>query len=140
MDERTNGRLKMNLPNVNIWHFLIGSTLDYPGKPSIVLFTKGCNMSCKYCHNLKAMEVSQIYPSSYIFSVLKNTPLCDAIVITGGEPCIQPQLIDFLKYLKKNFKHFIKLDTNGTYPDILKNILDLKLIEKKLFLYLLLIY
>ncbi len=119
----------MQIPDIKVWSIVVGSMQDYPGYPSIVLFTKGCNMSCSYCHNLEAMKGADVHTPSYVLNILKQTPLCDALVITGGEPCLQPLLVDFLYYLKGNFKYKVKLDTNGTFPLKLKKILDEHLID-----------
>ncbi|MDR1122910.1 MAG: anaerobic ribonucleoside-triphosphate reductase activating protein [Endomicrobium sp.] len=103
------------------------SLIDYPGVPAAVIFTQGCNMRCPYCHNPQL-----VYPHLFetnmnndeVFNFLKKRQkLLKGIVITGGEPTLQKDLVKFIKKIKRlNF--FVKLDTNGTNPKILKDLID----------------
>lgn len=110
--------------------FVKNSFVDYPENISAVVFTSGCNFNCWYCHNkwLIEGEIAKISPKE-IFDFLKNRlGFLDGVVITGGEPTLQKDLIDFIKKIKKlNYK--IKLDTNGTNPEILKKLLNEKLLD-----------
>lgn len=110
--------------------FIKNSFVDYPGKIAAVLFTKGCNMNCIYCQNKHLLQDDcRIMEDETIFSFLaRRKNLIDAVVITGGEPTIQDDLISFIKKLKK-YGLLIKLDTNGTNPDILKDLLENNLID-----------
>jgi pyruvate formate lyase activating enzyme len=108
----------------------ITSLIDYPGKISTVLFTSGCNWKCFYCHNYKMVtSIKNLVDENEIKDYLwqKRNKL-DAVVISGGEPTLQSDLIKFLKCLKK-MKLKIKLDTNGSKPEIIKNILDGNLVD-----------
>jgi pyruvate formate lyase activating enzyme len=108
------------------------SLIDYPGKISAVIFTQGCNLRCPYCHNpeLVLPELFQtIVPESIVFAFLEQRRhQLDAVVITGGEPTIQADLMDFIREIRTR-GFLIKLDTNGTNPDILRSIVDEKLID-----------
>lgn len=117
------------MPDINIWSYIVGSLVDFPGNPAITLFTQGCNMACMFCHNLEPMSNAKLYSPDYIEALLTSVPMVDALVITGGEPCLQKNLIEFIMFVKKEFNYKIKLDTNGTMPDVLDILLREKLID-----------
>lgn len=101
------------------------SLLDYPEKISAIVFTKGCNFRCGYCHNPELFSPSstQAINSSEFFEFLnKRRGKLDAVVITGGEPCLQKDLLEFILKIKE-FGFLVKLDTNGSFPDILRKII-----------------
>ncbi len=104
---------------------------DYPKEISYVIFLGGCNFRCPYCHNSSIVNMtSEKISLEYVLNDINNRKkLIDSVVITGGEPTIYGEsLIEFIKKIKElGFK--IKLDTNGTNPDIIKRILNLKLIN-----------
>lgn len=106
------------------------SLQDFPEEVSSIIWTVGCNFSCPFCYNKDLVKgnVSEI-PEEEIFAFLdKRKKLIDGIVITGGEPFLQKDLKDFLKKVKK-LGYKIKIDTNGTYPDKLKELIDEKLVD-----------
>ncbi|MEA3422984.1 MAG: anaerobic ribonucleoside-triphosphate reductase activating protein [Bacillota bacterium] len=114
---------------MNIAAYIRTSTIDYPGHISSVVFTKGCNMRCEYCHN-KDLEVSSdnISMKNVINHLSKRKGLLDGVTITGGEPTMQTGLIKFCKKVKSmGFK--IKLDTNGTNPEVVKELIDSHLVD-----------
>ena len=101
--------------------------LDFPGKIACTVFTAGCNMRCPFCHN--ASLVTHIDPEAVMdddefFAFLKKrTGMLDGVAITGGEPTLDPGLIDFMEKVRAlGFQ--VKLDTNGTRPDILGAVLE----------------
>ena len=103
---------------------------DYPEHIAAIIFTKGCNFDCSYCYNrdlvdnkIKTIDKDEIM--SYLY---KRRKLLDGVVISGGEPTIWNDLIDFLKEIKE-LKLDIKLDTNGYNPEMLKEIIDNKLVD-----------
>ena len=105
--------------------------VDYPDKMACIIFTEGCNYRCPYCHNsLLVYENSeQIIKEEEIFDYLnKRKGVIEGIVISGGEPTLQKDLLDFLKKLRA-YSVNIKLDTNGSNPEILKTILDNHLVD-----------
>ena len=104
---------------------------DYPGKISCVLFTAGCNFFCPYCHNPRSIIVSEkdLIGEEYIFHFInKRKFLYDGIAISGGEPTIREDIIATCKRIKAaGFK--VKLDTNGSRPEVLKQLLVDKLVD-----------
>ncbi|MDR0820051.1 MAG: anaerobic ribonucleoside-triphosphate reductase activating protein [Endomicrobium sp.] len=108
------------------------SLIDYPGTPAAVIFTQGCNMFCPYCHNPQL-----VYPSLFekalneneiLHFLKKRQGLLKGVVLTGGEPTLQNDLCNFIKKIK-NLKFLVKLDTNGTSPEILQELIREKLID-----------
>lgn len=106
--------------------------LDYPGYLACIIFTRGCNFKCPYCQNSSLIRYSK-EPSKYseeeILDFLnKRKGKLEGIVISGGEPTIQKGLKDFIKKIKMlDFK--VKLDTNGSNPKILKELIDENLVD-----------
>ncbi|HHV51560.1 MAG TPA: anaerobic ribonucleoside-triphosphate reductase activating protein [Clostridiales bacterium] len=106
------------------------SFVDYPGLISAVLFAPGCNYNCFYCHNRQLLSGPQEEISlDYIYKFLDSRRgLIDAVVITGGEPTLQKDLIPFLHKIKSlGFK--LKLDTNGSKPNVVENILKENIVD-----------
>ncbi len=108
------------------------SLIDYPGKIATILFTPGCNYNCYYCHNTDIIrdnpEHILIDKQEIIDYINKRKSMIDALVISGGEPTLQADLIGFIKKIKETGL-LIKLDTNGTRPEILRSIIDEKLLD-----------
>lgn len=101
------------------------SLVDYPGLISCVLFVPGCNYNCFYCHNRslidgnhEKMDMDGIRDFLY-----KRKGLLDGVVITGGEPTLQDDLLPFIESIRKT-GYKIKLDTNGSSPQVVKQLLD----------------
>jgi len=108
------------------------SLIDYPGKICAIVFTQGCNFKCPYCHNPELVDpkrFSQPIPEVDIFAFLETRRgKLDAVEITGGEPTLQPDLIDFISKTKAlNF--LVKLDTNGSNPGILRKLIELNIVD-----------
>lgn len=100
------------------------STIDFPGHITQMLFTSGCNFRCSYCHNQALWEKNKKCLSfSRLDEILQqaNNNWSDAVCISGGEPTIHPELADLITYIKKK-GFLIKLDTNGSRPDVLENL------------------
>ena len=105
--------------------------LDFPGKVSCIIFTQGCNFKCPYCQNsgLIGHENEYLIPEEEIFSYLKKRQgILDGIVISGGEPTVQKDLDQFMRKVKE-LGYQIKLDTNGSNPDLIKKLLDEELVD-----------
>lgn len=105
--------------------------LDFPGKTACTVFTAGCNYRCPFCHN--ALLVTEIgddeYTEEEIFAHLKRRKnVLDGVAITGGEPLLQKDIERFM-YEIKDMGYAVKLDTNGSFPDKLKDILALDLAD-----------
>ena len=109
------------------------SLLDYPEKIAAIVFTQGCNFRCGYCHNPELLSIDNakepFMSEDEFFNFLeKRKGKLDGVVITGGEPCLQKDLVNFIKKIK-TMGFLVKLDTNGSFPDklqilIKKNLLD----------------
>ena len=106
------------------------SLVDYEGQICATIFTGGCNYRCPFCHNSGLVYKEQkTLNESEIFDYLeKRKGLLDAVTISGGEPTLQPDLELFISKLKK-LGYKVKLDTNGTRPEVLDNLLSKKLID-----------
>ena len=106
------------------------SLLDFDEKLSCVLFTKSCNFRCPFCHNgLTVLEAETYIPFDEILSFLESRKgKLDAVVITGGEPTLMDDIVDKIKTIK-SMGFLIKLDTNGTRPDVLKQLFELHLLD-----------
>ena len=105
--------------------------LDFPGKTACIIFTQGCNFNCPYCHNSELIDIksSGTIDIDEIMDFLKNRQkLLDGIVITGGEPTIQSDLKEFIIEVRK-LGYQIKLDTNGSTPKVLEELLKEGLID-----------
>lgn len=108
------------------------SLLDYPGELSAIIFTQGCNFRCPYCHNPELVDTIRYSPLLNIERVLrflyKRHKKLSAVVITGGEPTLQADIIPFLKLIKA-MRYKIKLDTNGSRPEVLQEIIEQNLVD-----------
>ena len=106
------------------------SLLDYEDKISCVLFYKACNFRCPFCHNgLTVLEAEDEFLFEAVLEYLKSRiGLLDAVVFTGGEPTLEPNLKEHIKQVK-DLGFLIKLDTNGTNPTILKDLIDSNLLD-----------
>jgi pyruvate formate lyase activating enzyme len=118
---------------VHIGGFQKNSLIDFPGTIACVVFTSGCNFTCPYCHNpaLAAGPLNGVgrLNISDVFSFLANRKgWVDGVVITGGEPCLQADLTDFIRQLK-HMGLAVKLDTNGSHPTVLAHLLDRSLVD-----------
>ena len=113
---------------------IIKTTLiDYSGHIATSIFTQGCNFKCPYCHNpdliFKDSASKEYMALDYFWDFLENRRnFLDGVVITGGEPTLQPDLIEFIEEIKKrNFK--VKLDTNGSQPEKISFLINNGLID-----------
>lgn len=98
--------------------------LDFPGTVSCILFVRGCNLRCPFCHNASLVRpgAENALRDTDVLSFLKKRQgLLDAVVISGGEPLMYPDLLPFL-YKIRALGYAIKVDTNGTNPDLLKKL------------------
>lgn len=108
------------------------SLLDYPGQLAAIIFTQGCNFRCPYCHNPELVDPARFENPLATGRVLdflrRRRGKLGAVVISGGEPTLQPDLIGFVKKLK--FMGFlVKIDTNGSHPELLQSLCDLELVD-----------
>ncbi len=108
------------------------SLIDYPQKMSAVIFTQGCNFRCSYCHNPELVLPQEFHTPLLEKDVLafleKRRHQLEGVVISGGEPTLQKDLIPFLRKIKK-MGYAIKLDTNGSHPEVLQSVISQKLVD-----------
>ena len=105
------------------------STIDYPAHISCVLFTRGCDLNCFYCHNRALLHEGENLPLEEVFAFLsKRQGKLDGVVISGGEPTLQSGLTDFLLEIKR-MGFLIKLDTNGQRPAVVEELLAKNIID-----------
>ncbi len=105
--------------------------LDFPGKVACTVFLQGCNFRCPFCHNSDLLGKDGPEPilTQELFAFLKKrTGLLDGVCITGGEPTLQPALPELLKSIKA-LGYSVKLDTNGSRPALLKQLVEEKLVD-----------
>ena len=106
--------------------------LDFPGKVACTVFTAGCNFRCPFCHNASLVthiQTEQTIPEEEIFAYLKKRKgILDGVGITGGEPLMQKDIADFCRKVHE-LGFLVKLDTNGSFPDRLRSLLDEGLVD-----------
>jgi pyruvate formate lyase activating enzyme len=131
--------------------------IDYPDHLATIVFTPGCALRCPYCHNpelispqiptrrdagqapkTKPADAGQAASALDYFTKNREQEffeflgqrrgILDGVVITGGEPTLQPDLVDFIRHVK-DMGFLVKLDTNGIFPDIVEKILETKLVD-----------
>ncbi len=108
------------------------SLVDFPGKVAATVFTGGCNLRCPFCHNaplvLPGRGTSALDAGGVLDFLASRRGLLDGVVLSGGEPLLQPDAADFLAEVKA-MGFSVKLDTNGCHPDALADILDRRLAD-----------
>lgn len=116
---------------MNIQGYQKMTLLDFPGKVACTVFTGGCNLRCPFCHNASLVQTPTIYVSSeedVLQYLQKRKGVLDGVCVTGGEPLLQPDLIPFLQKVK-DMGFLLKLDTNGSLPAKLKQVLETGLLD-----------
>ena len=106
------------------------SSVEFHGNMSLVIFMSKCPLACRYCHNVELLEDNTKWSFEKVkHEIDSSADFLDAVVISGGEPLVQVDaVIEILKYVRQiGLK--TKLDTSGIYPDNLKKILDLNLLD-----------
>lgn len=120
------------MEGLDIRGYLPSSFLDYPGKIVSVVFLPGCNFRCPFCFNVEMVKNSRKLKrieAEEVFNHLKSRKKwLDGICITGGEPTLHKGLFDFISKIKQ-MGFLVKLDTNGTNPEILKKLIEDKLLD-----------
>ncbi len=105
--------------------------LDYPGKIACTIFLGGCNFRCPFCHNSMLLdpEITPVMSEDEIFDFLsRRRNIIEGVCVTGGEPTLQADLPSFIEKIR-SLGYLIKLDTNGTRPDMIKALLDANLLD-----------
>ncbi len=108
------------------------SFVDYPGKMAAVVFTPGCNLRCFFCHNRALIDADSVMctmtPEKVVEWLRCRRGILDAVVVSGGEPTLQPGLAGFISDVRA-LGYLIKLDTNGTRPNVLVPLFDAGLLD-----------
>jgi len=109
------------------------SLIDYPGKVSSVIFCSGCNFDCPYCHNPGLVTGKSNCPNPIdtdaVYGFLdQRRNFLDGVVVSGGEPTLQPDLVDLCRKIK-DFGFPVKLDTNGSRPRVLRQLIAAGLVD-----------
>lgn len=103
--------------------FIKADLVNWPGRVAATVFTSGCNFRCPYCHNadLVTMQEQKTHSEKEVLDFLEKHPAIESLVVSGGEPTIHADLPDFMRKVKALGKS-VKLDTNGTNPEMLEEI------------------
>ncbi len=108
------------------------SLLDYPGKVAAILYIDKCNFRCEYCHNwntlIAANDNEDLIFDDILSFLKKRVGILDGVVISGGEPTLMPNLEEKIRAIKE-LGYSIKLDTNGTHPEVIKDLVSKGLID-----------
>ena len=106
--------------------------LDFPGRVACTVFTAGCNFLCPFCHNARLVtqtsEQDFVREEDVLAYLEKRKGIVDGVCISGGEPTLQPDLTDFIRKIR-SMGYALKLDTNGTDPELLAELLDEGLLD-----------
>jgi len=106
--------------------------VDFPGLVAATVFTQGCNFRCGYCHNPELVLLPSFQspvPPELIFDYLNGRKgKLEGVVLTGGEPTLQKGLADFIRRVKE-MGFSVKLDTNGSHPEVLASLFELNLLD-----------
>ena len=100
--------------------------LDFPGRVACTVFLGGCDVRCPFCHNFELVDGSAppVMTDTELLAFLeKRRGLLDGVAVTGGEPCLRPDLPELLRRIRA-LGYAVKLDTNGTSPGMLRRILS----------------
>lgn len=107
------------------------SLIDFPEKSAAIVFTQGCVFRCAFCHNPELIPhepTTTIDPDVVLQTLQSRMKMLDGLVITGGEPTLQPDLIDFIRRVKATGL-LVKLDTNGVHPNIVAKLISEHLVD-----------
>lgn len=108
--------------------------IDYPGRVAATVFLGGCNFRCPWCYARELVlpdllaKLPEILPDDFFSFLRENQGLLQGVVVCGGEPTLNPDLPEFIKKIKE-MGFNVKLDTNGSNPKILKDLIDRGLID-----------
>ncbi|MDY6788595.1 MAG: anaerobic ribonucleoside-triphosphate reductase activating protein [Candidatus Nanohaloarchaea archaeon] len=104
---------------------------DFPDKVACIVFTPGCSLRCPYCYNPEMVfGKGELIPERDVLNYLeKREDMLDGLVVTGGEPTIHSCLSGFIENVKSRFDLEVKLDSNGTDPEVLKNLVEKELVD-----------
>jgi len=106
--------------------------LDFPERTACTVFTAGCNFRCPFCHNASLVvdipKDAEISEDEFFAFLQKRKGILDGVCVSGGEPLLQPDIEKFIRKIKE-LGFAVKLDTNGSFPDRLKYLVENKLVD-----------
>jgi len=108
--------------------------INYPDRMAALVYTAGCNLRCPFCHNSELVlpeevgRLSLIQENEIVALLTDRQAFLDGVVISGGEPTTQPDLLRFTEQIK-SLGFLVKLDTNGTRPKVLEALLEARLLD-----------
>ncbi len=106
------------------------STIDWPGKASMVVFLRGCNFKCSYCQNYRIWGASQPDNSAALKrEIQRNKDYVSAVIFSGGEPTLHLNLLQVLAQEVKNEGLLVGIETNGSFPNVLETLIADKLLD-----------
>ena len=109
---------------MNIAGLIKTDTIDFPHRLAAVVFVTGCNYDCGFCHNRHLLTETKLMDEKEVRGFLqKRAGMLDGIVLSGGEPTLQPDLPEFASWLK-DLGYEVKLDTNGSRPAVVRELLS----------------
>jgi pyruvate formate lyase activating enzyme len=122
--------VQLNLDNFDKSIIVPFSTIDWPGKASMVVFLRGCNFKCTYCQNYKIWGASQPNNSGALLrEITRNKDYISAIVFSGGEPTLHLNLLQVLAQKAKNEGLLVGIETNGSFPEVLTMLIADQLLD-----------
>jgi pyruvate formate lyase activating enzyme len=120
------------MQEIEVKGYITSSLIDYPGKICSVIFLPDCNFRCPFCQNpdliTKPDKIPNIEPERIFEHLKSRRKWLDGVCVTGGEPCLHQNLPEFLSKIKE-LGFLVKLDTNGTNPKMLKELIEKKLVD-----------
>ena len=106
--------------------------LDFPEHVACTVFTPGCNFRCPFCHNASLVvhipKESEVTEEAFFSFLEKRKGILDGVCVTGGEPLLQPEIETFIGRIKA-LGYAVKLDTNGSFPEKLKSLVEKGLVD-----------
>jgi pyruvate formate lyase activating enzyme len=122
--------VQLNLDNFDKSIVVPFSTIDWPGKASMVVFLRGCNFKCTYCQNYRIWGASQPNNSNALLREIKrNKDYISAIVFSGGEPTLHLNLLQVLAQTAKKEGLLVGIETNGSFPEVLTTLIADQLLD-----------
>ena len=108
--------------------------LDYPGRVACTVFTGGCNFRCPFCHNAslvipESLRAADGGVEAVLAFLRKRRGLLDGVAVTGGEPLLHADMADLLRKIKE-LGYLVKLDTNGSFPERLRALVEEGLVDR----------
>ncbi len=116
--------------NINFGDYVALSTLDWPGKASVVFFLRGCPYRCPYCHNHSILSGSDLVNPGQIKQLIESSrPFVSTVVLSGGEPLQQEKAVFKIASMAKKMGLDVGIHNNGAYPEVLQELSEKELVD-----------